>query len=75
MLVAATCVSFMLLLTESLFSDIPWSAFAAALEMHDSDLAQQRMAEYIDMMFSDVRHQIERIQALAKDFPSQVSDE
>jgi hypothetical protein len=43
--------------------------------MHDSDLAQQRMAEHIDMMFSDVRHQIERIQALAKDFPSQVSDE
>lgn len=28
MLVAATCVSFMLLLTESLFSGIPWSAFA-----------------------------------------------
>ena len=48
---------------------------ATALEMHDAGLAQQRMAEHIDMMFSDVRHQIERIQALAKDFPSQVSDE
>lgn len=38
----------------------------AALELRDADLAQQRMGAHIDTMLSDVKHQIEQIQALAK---------
>ena len=39
----------------------------AALELRDADLAQQRMGAHIDTMLSDVKHQIEQIQALAKE--------
>ena len=39
----------------------------AALELRDADLAQQRMGAHIDTMLSDVKHQIEQNQALAKE--------
>ena len=39
----------------------------AALELRDADLAQQRMGAHIDTMLGDVKHQIEQIQALAKE--------
>ena len=48
---------------------------ATALEMHDASLAQQRMAVHIDMMFNDVKHQIEQIQSLNERKLRQTLDE
>lgn len=39
----------------------------AALELRDAVLAQQQMGTHIDTIFSDVKHQIEQIQALAEE--------